>query len=123
MHHIRRDGREGVENPLGKLAIDQTSRAVRYVPATHKCYNTRLVINLAMRSKSKYRPRATARVVRVVIIKKNNATGGVPIIRAWLNQCRDTYTARIRTKKMLLLLSFHSSKSAQTLGFHYDEFL
>jgi hypothetical protein len=73
--HKRKDGHEGVTSPLGKLAIDQTSRAVRYVPATHKRYDaTSATLNLAMRSKSKYRPRATARVVSVVIIKKNNAT-------------------------------------------------
>lgn len=75
MDHKRRDGHEGVMSPPGNLAIDQTSRAVRYVPATHKRYNvTSATLNLVMRSKSKYRPRATARVVRVVIIKKNNTT-------------------------------------------------
>lgn len=68
----RRDGREGL-HPLGRLAIDQTSRAVKCVRAMRNGYNiTSVIANLA--TKSKYRPRATARDVRVTSITKNSVT-------------------------------------------------
>lgn len=87
MDHKRTEGREGVFLPLGKLAIHQTSQVVKYVPAKHKRYNTTLAtIILAMRSEFKYRPRTTARVVRVITITKKIVTGEVQILRAWLNR-------------------------------------
>lgn len=60
---------------LGKLAIRQTNQVARYVHARHKRYNANVNCDkLDIENRGKYRPRATARVVRVITIMKKMTT-------------------------------------------------
>lgn len=97
MDHKRREGRDGVLLPLGKLAIHQTSRAVRYVPATHKRCDTNINHHkFSHEIKVKVPAKSHCACCKGYHYQKEECNcGEVLVIRAWLNQHRGTHTSRI----------------------------